>query len=71
MEREDEIVEFGKYENIVDANIIKGTLESNGVIAGVISDSTATAIMMTPAKVVVMRRDLERARAILDSEAEQ
>ena len=64
------LVVFGRYENAVDANIVKGVLETNGVAAGVIGDSTANALMMTPMMVVVFERDLEQARQVLDSQPE-
>jgi len=65
----DKIVVFGKYDNAVDANIVKGVLESNGVIAGVMGDSTANALLLTPMYVMVFERDLERAREIMASPA--
>ena len=64
------LVVFGRYENAVDANIVKGVLETNGVAAGVIGDSTANALMMTPMMVVVFGRDLEQARQVMDSQPE-
>lgn len=65
----EKLVVFDKYENAVDANIVKGALESSGIQAGVIGDSTANAIWMAPIMVVVFRRDLERAiSAIYDGE---
>ena len=70
MEKETDIVEFDKYENKYDANIIKGVLESNGIIAGVMVDDLSTGLMMTPVRVMVMRRDLERAREVLNSAPE-
>jgi len=66
----EKIVVFDKYDNQVDANIVKGVLESNGVIAGVIGDSTANALLLTPMYVVVFERDLERARQIMESPAD-
>lgn len=68
---EEKIVVFGKYDNAVDANIVKGVLETNGIVAGVVGDSTANALLLTPIYVVVFERDLERARAIIDSPAEE
>lgn len=65
MERDDDIVIFGKYENPIDANIVKGVLESNGIIAGVVDDQYARGVLMSPSKVMVMRRDLDRARQVL------
>ena len=64
------LVVFGRYENVMDANIVKGVLETNGVAAGVIGDSTANALMMTPMMVVVFERDLEQARQVMDSQPE-
>ena len=64
------LVVFGRYENVMDANIVKGVLETNGVAAGVIGDSTANALMMTPMMVVVFERDLEQARQFMDSQPE-
>ena len=71
MEKEDDIVVFAKYDSPVDANIVKGVLESNGVIAGVMGDSTANALMQGftqgTIKVVVFRKDLQKAWQIMDS----
>jgi len=65
----EKLVVFDKYENAVDANIIKGALESSGIVAGVIGDSTANAVWMAPIMVVVFRRDLEQAiAAVYDGE---
>ena len=71
MEREDDVVVLAMYDSPVDANIIKGVLETNGVIAGVMGDSTANALMQGfrqgAIRVVVLRKDLQKAREILDS----
>jgi len=63
----EKIVVFDKFDNAVDANIVKGVLETNGIVAGVIGDSTANALLLTPMYVVVFERDLDRARAIMAS----
>ena len=69
MEDKEKLVVFDKYENAVDANIVKGALESSGISAGVIGDSTANAVWMAPVMVVVFERDLEQAiAAIYDGE---
>ncbi len=39
MERENDVVLLEKYENPIDANIVKGMLETKGIIAGVMEDS--------------------------------
>lgn len=67
MEKNDEIVVFRKYYDPVNANIVKGVLESNGVIAGVTGDSIANALMMTRYNVMVFRRDLQRAEEIMQA----
>lgn len=70
MANDDETVIVARCENAIDANIIKGLLETNGIIAGVMEDSTSKALMMTTVNVLVMRHDLERAQAILDLQDE-
>lgn len=70
MEKDNDIVVFGKYANPVDANIIKGVLESNGITAGVMEDDYSNVMLMAPVRVMVMRRDLERAREVLESAPE-
>ena len=70
MERDTDIVVFEKYEDPVEANIVKGVLESNGIIAGVMDESISRGLMMAPVCVVVMRRDLERAREVLNAPLE-
>ena len=69
MENDEKLVIFDKYSNAVDANIVMGALQSSGIPAGVIGDSTANAIWMAPISVVVFRRDLEQAiMALYDGE---
>lgn len=62
---EDKIVVLKKYASSIDANIVKGALEASGIPAGVIVDSTANAIWMAPARVVVFERDLELAKNVI------
>ena len=64
---EEKLVVFGKYPNRIDADIIKGALEASGIIAGTMSDSVANALLMTPIKVMVFRRDLEEAIKAIDT----
>lgn len=69
MENEEKLVIFDKYPNAMDANIVKGAIDSSGIPAGVIGDSTANAVWMAPVAVVVFRRDLEAAiKALYDGE---
>lgn len=71
MEKDDDVVVFGMYDSPIEANIVKGVLESNGVIAGVMGDSTANALMQGfsqgAMRVVVFRKDLQKAQQIMDS----
>ena len=65
MEQEDRLVVFNKYNNPVDANIVKGALEAAGIPAGVIGDSFANHLWKEAIRVVVFRRDLEEAIKVL------
>ena len=69
---EDKIVVFGKYESAIEANIVKGVLETNGVIAGVMEDGYAETVLRGMSagavRVVVFERDLERAREIMNTQ---
>ena len=74
MEKEEDVVVFAMYDDPVEANIVKGVLESNGVVAGVMGDSFANTMMkgfsQGSIRVVVFRKDLEKAWQIMDSKAE-
>jgi len=71
MVKEDEVVVFAMYDDPVEANIVKGVLESNGVVAGVMGDAFANTVMkgfsQGTMRVVVFRKDLKRAHEIMDS----
>lgn len=71
MEKDTDIVMFEKYDDPIDANIVKGVLESNGINAGVMIDGLSRGLMMVPTRVMVMRRDLERARQVINSPADE
>lgn len=71
MEREDDIVIFERYEDPIEAQIVKGVLETNGIIAGVMEENISRGLMMSPTCVMVMRRDLQRAQEVLNSAAEE
>lgn len=71
MKKDTDIVIFDKYESEAEANIVKGVLESNGIIAGVMEERFSHALMMAPVAVMVMRRDLERAREVLNSPTDE
>jgi hypothetical protein len=70
MEKDDDVVIFGKYENAVDASIVKGVLASNGVESMLLGDTGASVLSFYPldmamVRVVVLRKDLERANEIM------
>jgi len=65
--KDDNLVVFGKYDTAVDANIVKGVLETNGIPAGVIGDSVANALLLNPMCVVVFAKDLDRAREVMSA----
>ncbi len=71
MERDNDVVTFERYVTEFEAAMVKGILETNGVKAEVTKDYFAELINLaaTPAPyaVVVLRRDLELARQIIDS----
>ena len=64
----EDVAVVAKFDNAVDANIVRGMLESNGIVAGVMGDSTANALLRTPMRVIVMASDLERARELLNEQ---
>lgn len=66
MEKENDVVVLAKFEDPIEANIVKGMLECNGIVAGVMEESISRGLMMSPTCLMVMRHDLERARALLD-----
>lgn len=61
---------FEQYGSEFDANVAAGVLRANGIDAQVVIDSTATALLLSPVRVFVFERDLERAREIMASEAD-
>lgn len=71
MNDNEKVVIFDVFETEVEANIVKGVLETNGIIAGVLVDNTANTLMrympQGDARVVVFERDLERAKQIMDA----
>lgn len=70
MDNEEKLVVVAKYSSPASANIVKGALEASGIPAGVICDSTANAIWMSPARVVVFERDLELAKKVISDSSE-
>ena len=67
MDHDNQLVMFRKYETDIEANIVMGVLESNGINACVMEDRIANVLAMNPVNVWVRRRDLDRAAQIVDS----
>lgn len=72
--KDDDVTVIGSFESNADANILKGVLEANGIVADVMGDSTAGTLLMGLSvgewKLVVRRSDAELARQILESAPE-
>lgn len=68
----DELAVLNEYENAIEASMIKGVLETNGVPAMLTNEIMSTVLSLAPinygmVRVLVFRRDLDLARKILDS----
>ena len=67
----EKLVVAAEFTNAIDASIVKGMLEDNGIPAGVINDSTASALMygmkLGAAKVIVHESNLNEAKRLIDS----
>lgn len=71
-QKDDELVEFNSYVNDADAYIAKGVLETNGVPCIINNEifSSVYPVTLSPwgsIKLLVFRRDLERAHKIMES----
>ena len=64
--KDNDIVVVAKYGTRVDAEIARGLLEAEGIVAGVTGDRIANELMGSPISLLVMRADLDRARQLLD-----
>ncbi|MGN0211866.1 MAG: DUF2007 domain-containing protein [Muribaculaceae bacterium] len=63
---------LGEYENSVEANMVKGVLETNGVHCIVVNDMMSSILPLAPlkigmVKVMVFEQELSLARNILAS----
>ena len=67
--KNEETTVVARFNNPYDAYIVKGRLEADGIIAGVIEDTTANTLMGNQSngavRVIVFERDLPRARHLL------
>ena len=72
MYNNDELAVLNEYENAIEASMIKGVLETNGVPAMLTNEIMSTVLSLAPVnygmvRVLVFRRDLDLARKILAS----
>ena len=63
---------LGEYDNAVEANMVKGVLETNGVHCIVVNDMMSSILPLSPlktglVKVMVFEQDVSLARNILAS----
>lgn len=73
MKDNEELVTLGEYENTIEASMVKGVLETNGVQAMLTNEIMSNVLSLAPinygmVKVLVFKSDLELARKILDSQ---
>lgn len=73
MNDKDELVVLGEYENTVEASMVKGVLETNGVPAMLTNEIMSNVLSLAPinygmVRVMVFEHDLELAKQILASE---
>lgn len=73
MKDNEELVVLGEYENTIEASMVKGVLETNGVQAMLTNEIMSNVLSLAPinygmVRVMVFRSDLDLARKILESE---
>lgn len=72
MKDNEELVVLGEYENTIEASMIKGVLETNGVQAMLTNEIMSNVLSLAPinygmVRVLVFKSDLEFAKKILAS----
>lgn len=72
MKENDELAVLGEYENAIEASMVKGVLETNGLPAMLTNEIMSTVLSLAPinygmVRVLVFKRDLDLARKILAS----
>ena len=74
MKDNEELVTLGEYENTIEASMVKGVLETNGVQAMLTNEIMSNVLSLAPinygmVKVLVFESDLPLAQEILNSQA--
>ena len=66
MEKDDDLIKLEEYEFQVDAHIVKGMLESNGIPAMVTDELNPYGSTFSKPRVLVFRRDEAAARRLME-----
>lgn len=72
MKDKEDLVVLGEYENTIEASMVKGVLETNGIQAMLTNEIMSNVLSLAPinygmVRVLVFRSDIEQARKILKS----
>lgn len=72
MKDKEDLVVLGEYENTIEASMIKGVLETNGIQAMLTNEIMSNVLSLAPinygmVRVLVFRSDLEQAKQVLTS----
>lgn len=72
MKDNEELVVLGEYENAIEASMVKGVLETNGIHSMLTNEIMSNVLSLAPinygmVRVMVFRSDLDIARKILTS----
>ena len=68
-EKEDDLVVLNHYENTVDANVIAGMLEANGIPCMIQNETASIVLEMgnwSKPRILVFRRDLKAAMDLIE-----
>lgn len=72
MKDKEDLVVLGEYENTIEASMVKGVLETNGIQAMLTNEIMSNVLSLAPinygmVRVLVFRSDLEQAKQVLNS----
>ncbi len=72
MKDNEDLVVLGEYENTIEASMVKGVLETNGIRAMLTNEIMSNVLSLAPinygmVRVLVFRSDFEQAKRILNS----
>lgn len=72
MKDNEDLVVLGEYENTIEASMVKGVLETNGIRAMLTNEIMSNVLSLAPinygmVRVLAFRSDFEQAKRILNS----